>query len=345
MMDTFHFFDSDAELDLASTLDDYHRFYAPEATKQQKSNYHPSFRKVMSLSSLPSVSSPLPPPLPAKVSATASPTPQQATTPTTSAFSTHTRNCSRPQTHNQPSPSSTIEPPACHYQDPSTRLKLRVYLSPSKFDEAIEFGFPSIEDADLQPLARPSLSSQRRRKTAPSSNHASEVAGKTFLDDSNLSVFDALSASSSSSDEDEIQSLPERNSPDTPLDLDFEDTYLLSPSVTSQPSPPLPPSPHRRDPLSMHPISKPTIRHDASNPLAQVIAGSREMTLRMTLTRPDLRAGEKELHRRMSGGDDPLALEQLPVTSEKGADIWKMMPSAKETGLRRIWRKVSGRRP
>ena len=66
------------------------------------------------------------------------------------------------------------------------------------------------------------------------------------------------------------------------------------------------------------------------------------MTLRMTLTRPDLRADEKELYRRTSG-DDPLALEHLPVMSEKGADIWDTLPPVKESGLRRMWRKVSGK--
>ena len=344
-MDTFHCFDNDDDLDLASTLDDYHRFYAPEATKQQRSNHHPSFRKVMSLSSIPFQSTTEVPPFPIKSSATASPTPQQATTPISPSFSSHSRNFSRLQqsSSHKSSPSVvTLEPSATHYNDPSTRLKLRVYLSPSKFDEAIEFGFPSMEDADIRPLSRPSLASQRYHVTAPPCTRAGETPGKSFLDDSNPSIFDALSAPSS--DEDETQSLPERSSPYTPQDSHFAETYLLSPSVTSQPSLPLPEyqDPAPPPPLSKPPFSKPIIRHDPSEPLAQVLTGNREMTLRMTLTRPDLRADEKELYKRTSG-DDPLALAHLPVMSEKGADIWDTLPPVKESGLRRIWRKVSGK--
>ncbi|KAL9639871.1 MAG: hypothetical protein Q9164_000650 [Protoblastenia rupestris] len=326
MMDTFHCFDNDDDLDLASTLDDYHRFYAPETMKQK--SYHPSFRKVMSLSSLPTVSTAQHPPLPAKSAYTASPTPHQATTPMTPSFPNHARNFSRPQasTHRSNPSITTLEHNATHYQDPSTRLKLRVYLSPQKFDEAIEFGFPSMEDRDHHPLSRPSLQNQRQFHTTP--------PGKTFLDDSNPSIFDALSASDSS--DDETQSLPERKSPYTPQDPLFTETYLLSPSIASHPS---------RSSLHIAPLnfpSKPTIRHDPSEPLAQVLAGNREMTLRMTLTRPDLRANEKALYEKTTG-DDPLALKHLPEIGEQKGDIWDTLPPARESGLKKIWRKVSGK--
>ena len=66
------------------------------------------------------------------------------------------------------------------------------------------------------------------------------------------------------------------------------------------------------------------------------------MTLRMTLTRPDLRADEKALYERTTG-DDPLALEHLPEMGEKRGDIWDTLPPVKESGLRKIWRKVSGK--
>ena len=74
------------------------------------------------------------------------------------------------------------------------------------------------------------------------------------------------------------------------------------------------------------------------------MTGAREMTLRMTLTRPDLRADEKALYEPSRGDThDPLALEHLPP-SGGAADIWDTLPPVKEGGvLKRVWRKVSGK--
>lgn len=48
--------------------------------------------------------------------------------------------------HASCSSDSSIDPPAQYYRDPEARLKLRVYLaSPQKFDEAVEFGFPTLK--------------------------------------------------------------------------------------------------------------------------------------------------------------------------------------------------------
>ena len=211
---------------------------------------------------------------------------------------------------------SAVEPSACHYQDPEARLKLRVYLaSPQKFDEAIEFGFPSMDDKENHPLSRPSLS--RRHKTAPC---------KTFLHDDNPSIFDALD--NDDDENDDARSLPERDVPYTPVDAAFHDATFLSPSeATSLGS-------------SSTFITRPTLRHHTSEPFAQLLAGSREMTLRMTLTRPDLRADEKALYASTTG-DDPLALEHLPPT-KKESDIWDQGP--KDRGIvKKFWRKVSGK--
>ncbi|KAL9127206.1 MAG: hypothetical protein Q9217_003862 [Psora testacea] len=331
MMDTFHCFDNDDDLDLASTLDDYHRFHAQE-TKKQNSSHHPSFRRVISLSSIPFVTTMQHPPLPTKSSYTATATPQQAKTPLTPTFPNHSRNFSHtPGPTHKLNPSTTtltrnLEPNATHYQDPSTRLKLRVYLSPQKFDEAIEFGFPSMEDNN-RPSSRPSLQNQRQYHTHP--------PGRTFLDDSNPSIFDALSASDSS--DDETQSLPERDgSPYTPQDPHFNDTYLLSPSIGSNNS---------RSSLHKATFAFPPrtiFRHGHSEPLAKALAGNREMTLRMTMTRPDIRADKKALYEKTTG-DDPLALEHLPEIGEKRGDIWDTLPPVKENGLKKIWRKVVGK--
>ena len=64
------------------------------------------------------------------------------------------------------------------------------------------------------------------------------------------------------------------------------------------------------------------------------------MTLRMTLTRPDLRANEKALYASTTG-DDPLALEHLPPTKRE-EEIWDSLPKNRSV-VRRFWRKVSGR--
>ena len=90
---------------------------------------------------------------------------------------------------------SSIDPSATHYQDPEARLKLRVYLaSPQKFDEAIEFGFPSIEGvstiADKENRHPRKIS---REKNACRSPLAEKT--ETFLDDDNISLSDDDDAS------------------------------------------------------------------------------------------------------------------------------------------------------
>ena len=240
-----------------------------------------------------------------------------------------------------------MDPSAIHYSDPSARLKLRVYLgSPQKFDEAIEFGFPSMEDKENMPLSRPSLA--RSHRTAPSN------IPKTFLDDSTPSIFDALD----DPDDDDTVSLPERDLPYTPLDTQFAvdaqftDTYLLSPSEapSSAGSAFFPAIKQTLPKTVRHHIEFEDPAHSAGKD--REIPGNREMTLRMTLTRPDLRADEAALYdpaNKSSDRPDPLALEHLPTSSGAGmtalpADIWDSFPPVKEGGvLKRVWRKVSGK--
>lgn len=177
-----------------------------------------------------------------------------------------------------------------------------------------------MDEKDNMPLSRPSLS--RSRATAPC---------KTFLDTDSPSVFDALDDDEDSDCGDSAVSLPEREAPYTPLATAFHDSQLLSSTVaTSLAS------------SNVHRYPKPVIRHDKdSEPFAQLLAGGREMTLRMTLTRPDLRADEQALYAKTTG-DDPLALEHLPPTKSE-ADIWDTMP--KDRGImRKFWNRVSGRR-
>lgn len=317
MIETLNCFDNDGDLNLAatlrSTLDDYHTWAVEESVKPSKRQ--PSFRRVSSLNSLPfHANTPSPPDRAFRTS----PTTPLATTPVAETFhhraQSHARSIKHLPGSTHKASSAATDMTACHYKDPEARLKLRVYLaSPQKFDEAIEFGFPSLDDADSQPLGRPSLS--RSHYTAPC---------KTFLnDDDDPSIFDALDDDS----DDDAASMPERGSPHTPNDAQFNETYLLSPSVAE--------SNGSSSTLFARPVPRPT--HSES--FAQMLAG-REPTLRMTLTRPDLRADEKALYAHTTG-DDPLALEHLPALGN-GADIWDQMP--KETGfVRKMWRKVSGK--
>jgi hypothetical protein len=74
---------------------------------------------------------------------------------------------------------------------------------------------------------------------------------------------------------------------------------------------------------------------------------NREMTLRMTLTRPDLRADDEDLYGWSRKEDDPLALEQLPMsddtTGENGA--FAVKPNNRRSGMfKRIFGKVKNER-
>ena len=336
--DGFRWIENDDDHDLASTLDPYHTFVNNTAEHNHKSTKRtPSFRRALSMTSLPFGTSNATPKSiqPGPPNSFASPSAPQLppieTLQHRARRSTHRLSSSRPghllPVHHNKTPSNPIEPSATHYTDPSARLKLRVYLaSPQKFDEAIEFGFPSMDDKENMPMSRPSMT--RSHRTAPS------TIQKTFLDDSDPSLFDALD-----DPEDDAASLPERDSPYTPLDSHFTDTYLLSPSEAPSSAGStlfFPKLPHK------------TVRHNMefADPLysgrEREMTGAREMTLRMTLTRPDLRADETALYE--PGRDDkqdPLALEHLPTS---GGDIWDTLPPVKEGGvLKRVWRKVSGK--
>lgn len=340
--DGFRWIENDDDHDLASTLDPYHAFINNTVEHTSKPTKRtPSFRRALSMTSLPfgpahNAAKPTRTQLPTPITSTAVPQlPPLETIHHRVRHSTHSHSSSRPghllPIHHNRTPSNPIEPCATHYTDPSARLKLRVYLaSPQKFDEAIEFGFPSMEDKENMPLSRPSLT--RSHRTAPSSIQ------KTFLDDSNPSIFDALD----DPDEDETSSLPERGSPYTPVGVHPTDTYLLSPSEA--------PSSSASTLIFPKPIpQQKTLRHNiefedpAYSGRDREMTGTREMTLRMTLTRPDLRADGQARYDPSSGkGNDPLALAHLPTSAKP--DIWDSCPPVKEGGvLKRVWRKVSGK--
>ena len=273
--DTFRWLDEEEDLDLRLFLDDYHanlRENVPEPSKQRR----PSFRRHLSISKIPfgrpSVSSSRP----ATRDAVASPrSPAQSPLSPSSEFHFgHQRRKSRALSlitpKHAPNDSVTaIDPSAAHYQDPEARLKLRVYLaSPQKFDEAIEFGFPSI---DVLPGA-PATVHDSRTLSRRQSQHR-------LADDTNLRTFLA--------DDDEEE--------------EDNDKMSLNSDQPSVADPDSPQTPHAFDKGSFRPVrvvetQKQTPKPSEAAPYAQVPACSREMTLRMTLTRPDLRANEEQIY-------------------------------------------------
>ncbi|KAH6608643.1 hypothetical protein Trco_001989 [Trichoderma cornu-damae] len=158
-----------------------------------------------------------------------------------------------PNKGQMPDDSSIHDPAPSHYQDPEARMKLRVYLaSPHKFDEAVEFGFPSLYDVQGRETSHARPWSRQESHDEMARLHGS--AG------------------------DEAESLA--SDPPSPIDVASPRT----PESVDQPS-------------LEH---SPRLHHEAIWPAkvdyAQAPASSREMTLRMTLTRPDLRADEEQMY-------------------------------------------------
>ncbi|KAL8731118.1 MAG: hypothetical protein Q9166_003646 [cf. Caloplaca sp. 2 TL-2023] len=320
ILNSFRWMDDEEELDL--TLDDYHSHLVNSTASTSPNNSRrPSFRRTLSLTGLPqgeiyrSNSS----------ERTARSTPVRPASPQN--LSRRDKSRSRPRAgHRDAVPiqlttSRSTDRSAKHYQDPEARLKLRVYLaSPSKFDEALEFGFPSLESTEQLPQpSRPSLSRTYHTEPAP----------QTFYDSENPSFLDVFD-----SDSDNAESLPEVDTPNTPSDaVFFRNAHCLP---TSKPTSSDVDRPFPKPAARLH---AKTSDHPPQHPPYVVAGSNREMTLRVTLTRPDLRASEDLLYG--SGDNDPLALEHLP-SPVVGNDIWDQ--GKEEAGtVKKFWRRVSRR--
>ncbi|KAK5126918.1 hypothetical protein LTR85_008276 [Meristemomyces frigidus] len=198
---------------------------------------------------------------------------------------------------------------AKYYQDPDARRQLRQYLaSPQKFDEAIEFGFPSPD------------------QIAPSSSGT----------DRSFPIQHTPSPSGDDRDDTSFDS----SGPPTPTEHadDRRRTIIQSASLDSGIG----------LPLQTNMTDK---AEDYDTPRLGV---GREMTLRMTLTRPELRLSEEKLrgHRRTEttavaivADLDPLALGSLPVcddhTGAHGAFAIQGVDQKK--GLKRVWKSIRRR--
>jgi hypothetical protein len=201
-----------------------------------------------------------------------------------------------------------FDPEATHYRDPEARKKLRTYLSSAqKFDEAIEFGFPSTASND---------SVTPHYQLPPIASHSRKFSRdmQTFLRDGKLSFFEDFSNENQGLESDE-DSVPDMESPTTPS------------------------STGHSFPVHSRHISHSKLSVDEQSASSPLYPGAghfnREMTLRMTLTRPDLRADEDQLYGWQSPSpkvpkDDPLALEDLVFTDDmtgtKGAFYVKPKP-------------------
>jgi hypothetical protein len=197
---------------------------------------------------------------------------------------------------------------AVYYRNPEARSKLRQYLaSPQKFDEALTYGFPS--------SPQPDEDGPERRLSPPSTANND---AKAFLQGHDMPFIDGLEMDLPPEAEDEAgseaASEPDTDSPSTPGDADWSwrtskynrlsifggldtdslpslslNAYQLPPLPTRRPPPTSPAPAMPRSPLLLYDPALPPAP-GASNLL------NREMTLRMTLTRPDLRADDEALY-------------------------------------------------
>ncbi|PGG97750.1 hypothetical protein AJ79_09102 [Helicocarpus griseus UAMH5409] len=328
--DSFRWLDEDDDIDLS--LDDYHGHItktnnsistpASPSLSQPLGRQKSSFRRTLSFSSngrgRNSISSKLP------SSSQSSAAPSSLRNSFTPAISRN-RSYSRPnsglptQRHISQSSLSSLDTHAQYYQDPEARLKLRVYLaSPQKFDEAIEFGFPSLDQKE-------NASSPNK----PTESRTTRESGRTFFEDDSKTGFP------DSNREDDIMIESSTNSPTFP------------PSNLNQPNPPVKsrtssPIPNRKFSTEKSSSSRPL--QPISLGYVQNSPGSREMTLKMTLTRADLRISDSagNVSPSFSDPDDPLRLAELPAVDENNP-VWDT-PVEDKSMVKKMWRKIRKRR-
>ncbi|KAJ5086277.1 hypothetical protein NUU61_007584 [Penicillium alfredii] len=300
LYDSVRWLDGDGDLDLS--LDEYHAHVADAAVKPP-SRRRSSFRRSLSLTTNPLRRRPS-----ASISRgrpSFSPS-VQPLAPLANPSASHPVSRHRLIQHGPKSSTSSIDPTAQYYQDPDARLKLRVYLaSPQKFDEAVEFGFPALEQDQKENVA-PEPSPPPPAPVTP------EFAGTFFEDDDGTIV-----GSPGGSIEHDTTPRPSTQLPELPP---VRETPRSSMDSSRRP---------RRQ--SMLPGPKTIV--------PQRLPGNREMTLKMTLTRPDLRTESPTPSE--SSKADPLQLAALPP-ADRRQHIWDT--DLDEQGVvKKMWRKLRRR--
>ncbi|KAI1811464.1 hypothetical protein GGS20DRAFT_104433 [Poronia punctata] len=327
LFDGFSWLEASPDLDLRLTLDETRIETKPSRPTTTTGPPPSSFRRRLSTTKVPfgraSISSSRPA---TRDSSTPRPPPVATHLP----HATHARRKSRALSlitpkHNKPSVAS-IDPAAAHYQDPEARHKLRSYLaSPQKFDEALQFGFPSNKP---RPAELPNGVTRRSRSFSRDLFMASSEKLKTFLADDNSSVH-SDGSSVSDGDSPRTPHTPERHLQGVkPFHLPSEATVL---------------------PTKV-----------AGGEEAGAVA-SREMTLRMTLTRPDLRSCQDQprawrqgplprqashsSHSRSCRTATPVSPAESKDTTQENmdkifADIDRELSSSSEGIVKRFWNRV-----
>lgn len=205
-------------------------------------------------------------------------------------------------------PESTPNTEVAHYLNPEARLKLRAYLgSASKFDEVIEFGFPSLNDE------RNESSDDRRQRSI------TDVKRDSARD------FDTIpTCVASTSTTDDSTSTPESSSTSSEFfSIPYTSLSDIKPTTTQNRKPDY----HAQ----LRKLDRDTLG----------LMNRREMTIRMTLTRPDLRANETSLYPQSErsetsyeGYKDPLQLQPLSL-NERLIPITSF--GQKTFSLKRLW--------
>ncbi|KAL1883503.1 hypothetical protein Plec18167_002507 [Paecilomyces lecythidis] len=284
-IDSSRWLEGDGDLDLS--LYDYHTHVVDTVPTSEKPRRRPTFRRTLSITPMHlsrASTSNIHNRVPGSSRSTTAP-PQFAkrmhrasTSRPVSSHPTTSRHVSRGSV-------SSIEPGAQYYQDPDARLKLRVYLaSPQKFDEAVEFGFPSLEN---QEGARTAKLPEERSQEPNESPRVVTEADSTFGDDDTLHS--------------------RRNSIASPLNL-------------------------QRLSRRMQPVPASSSKTHGHN---------REMTLKMTLTRPDLRTDSPVSPSMSEEADDPLKLADLPPADQSSV-TWNSQHDERGV-IKKVWQRLRGR--
>ena len=245
-----------------------------------------------------------------------------------------------------------LSSPSEYYDAPETRSKLQRGLSsPQGFDEALEFGFPSVTQ-------QPPLNEPRRRPTrSPLSGQNANSDMQRFFRDNTLSFIDTT----------EVKNNLELDSDDEEDDFDNDSFYLTSPSIASS---------REHDGDSVSEFESPvtpkdgdmgTLQHEAIRSMAgrsvkttfpsqsltpKVLRyfhddgdvtfarhGGWEKTLRITLTKPELRATDEEIYG--SHSRRPFKADQLESDAEwvQCEDLFKLRGSD-HGRMRSLWNRV-----
>ena len=216
---------------------------------------------------------------------------------------------------NPPEPS----PEAKHYKDPEMRRTLRAMSSPELFDEALEYGFP------------------------PPPKHGLKNVGRLPSKFSSGTPGTDRSSSLTSSSTTETKDLPFGAVPSTP-DASTDALENTTSNVSLKPAS----SPHHLH-RRAHTTGEVQTHHRTPSSV------NREMTLRMTLTRPILRAAETDanavnkspLQGSLMDQHDPLALESISIcddpTGAQGAFAINPETSQNLKGIKKALKHLVGK--